>query len=583
MKRILLPAAVAVAVAFLLYILFPLTHKRWQIQHDQRKIVQKKNVLDRLAGSAKAVSVGTRMAGRPNVIILLADDLGKTDISMYGGTVKTPNIDSIGMQGAVFTDAYCTSSICSPSRSALLTGRYQQRFGNELQIQERYPHSRFEYFIYKHFIKTGDWVLRDMERYPDKRSMKRQGPPLSEILLPELFKAAGYATAITGKWHQGWDEDMVPTKRGFDYQYGFYEAYSLFAPVESPDIVNSPHAYFADKHIWSRGRTGTCAIRRNEAVIDEQEYLTASITNEAIAFIEKHKDEPFFLYVPYSAPHTPFQAPKSFVERFASEPDLNKRVYYAMISALDDEIGRILSALNERGLSENTLVFFASDNGGATYTGATENAPLKGGKFTLFEGGLNVPMMMMWRGKIEEGRVVNEPVTLMDVFATSAAAAGIPLPEDRHYDCANLLPLVAIPHGAAVRSEDGGKAALPERNQGNGQTAAGTPGEQTAHIIGSGGAGRPLHDALYFRSGFNKAIRQGKWKLLVFGKDKRIELYDLENDRNEKHDLAAEYPDIVKSLEAKLLEWETGLQDPLWPSVMDFRAVLDGKTYHFQL
>ncbi|TFG63801.1 MAG: sulfatase, partial [Spirochaetales bacterium] len=229
-SRLYLALIIAAAAGFLVYILFPLTSRKWDLKEDPGALEAKKKALD---ASADTVKMSGRAAGpagrRPNIIILLADDLGKTEISLYRGRkVETPNIDSIGRQGVIFTNAYCTASICSPSRSSLLTGRYQQRFGNELQIAERYPLNRIEYFMYKYFVPTGRWKVRDLERYPSKKQMAKQGPPLSEILLPELLKTAGYRTGITGKWHQGWAEEMVPGSRGFDYQYGFYEAYSLY-------------------------------------------------------------------------------------------------------------------------------------------------------------------------------------------------------------------------------------------------------------------------------------------------------------------------------------------------------------------
>jgi arylsulfatase A-like enzyme len=474
---------------------------------------------------------------------LLADDLGKTDISLYGSPhLQTPHIDSIGRDGVTFTEGYITSPICSPSRAGLLTGRYQQRFGFELIIHERYPRNRLEYYGFKRLLAHDDWRPIDDIAVPEFDDVLAQGLPASEITLAELLSPLGYRTAIIGKWHLGSGPQAIPSHRGFDYQYGFYGAQSLYTNPRRPDIVNQHHDYyFADRFMWSAHREGNCVLRRNDEPVDDDLYLTERLAHESSAFIRQHRNEPFFLYVPFSAPHTPFQVPRSYFDRFASEPDVNKRVYLGMIAALDDAVGEILDTLRETGLQEQTLVFFLSDNGGATYTRATDNAPLRGGKFTNFEGGINIPFLMRWKGRLPSGVRFTAPVSSLDVFATAAAVAGSNLPTDRPYDGKNLLPFLA--HG------------------------------ETAQV----------HPALYWRSMYTKAIRQGRYKLLHDEKAARTVLFDLDADKSETTDLAPRLPAVVADLMQQLGRWESELQSPLWPRVMDYHHRDRDGVYYFPL
>lgn len=524
-------------VGLLTFLFMPLSSERFKIEFDQEKIDYKKRFL------AKATSAPGSGKPVPNIIIITADDLGKTDISLYGGkTVDTPNIDTIGHEGVIFTEAYCNSPICSPSRAGMLTGRYVQRYGYELQPQDRYPKYRLGYYAFRYFMDLGDgWVVADQNGYPRQEDIDKQGLPPSEITLGELLKSRGYNTGIIGKWHLGHNEPFLPNNRGFGYQYGFYEAFSLYAPIDSSDIINHRHDYFASKHIWGKGRAGTCAIRRNDKVIEEKEYLTQKIASEAVQYLEAHKNKPFFLYVPFNAPHTPFQATKEYFEKFSHIEDRNKRVYYSMIAALDDAVGKITKKVKELGLEETTIIFFASDNGGAVYTGATDNAPLKGGKFSNFEGGLNIPCMVKWKGKLPEGKHFHEPISLMDFFVTSVEISGSPLPADREYDGVNLLPFIT-----------GEKGGVP-------------------------------HKDMYWRSGYNKAIRKGDWKLIMNERDGSTILYNLKDDKVEKKNIAASHPEIVKDLKRDHKEWEKKLADPLWPGVMDFRFQIGDEVYYFAL
>ena len=544
MKKLILFAVLIVSAGFLAFLLLPLANRRHAISFNEEMIAKKEEFLAKVREREQTRVLNGKQYTEepPNILIITADDLGLTDMSLYGGRhVDTPYMDAIGTEGVIFTDAYCTSPICSPSRASMLTGRYQQRYGYEVQPQNRYPRNRLEYYVFKFFIDTGNWVLVEQPEVPLKKDIAKQGLPPSEITLAELLGAGGYETGIIGKWHLGFNDPFIPNNRGFDYQYGFYEAFSLYAPVDNPDVVNYRHDYFANKHIWKQERKGPCAIRRNHEIIEEDEYLTDRIAEEAVRYLRDHRDDRFFLYVPFSAPHTPFQAPEKYVDMFSHVEDKNKRVYYAMIKALDDGVGTIMHALEELGLEENTIVMFASDNGGATYTGATENAPLKGGKFTNFEGGLSVPCMIRWKGVLPEGKLYEHPVSLFDFFSTAAAVTDMGLPDDRVYDGVDLIPYVT--------------------------------GEKQ---------GKP-HEVLFWRAGYNKAVRKGPWKLIIDEKAGRTLLYNLEADRIEQNNLAEDHPDVVRELKQALLEWEKELIEPLWPRVMDYRYIIDGKEFMFAL
>ncbi len=528
----------------LAWLLWPLASRRFHIVDDVDKLAAKQAFL--LAQVSRALPARGAATGaparRPNIVLLLADDLGKTDVSLYGSPhIKTPHIDSIGRDGATFTEGYITSPICAPSRAGLLTGRYQQRFGFEIINHERYARNRLEYYVFKHVLARGDWRVAEAMAVPTFDDILAQGLPASEITLAELLKPLGYRTAIIGKWHLGSSPQAIPSRRGFDYQYGFYGANSLYANPRRADIVNQRHDDFSDRFMWSAHREGNCVLRRNDEPVDDDLYLTTRLAKEGSAYIRANKDAPFFLYVPFSAPHTPFQVPREYFDRFAGEPDANKRVYLGMIAALDDAVGEILTALRETGLDEQTLVFFLSDNGGATYTRATDNAPLRGGKFTNFEGGINIPFLLKWKGHIPGGVVFNPPVSALDVFATAAAVAGSPLPTDRTYDGVDLLPHL-------------GQAAPTD-----------------------------VHPALYWRSMYTKAVRQGRYKLIRDEKAARTVLFDLAADKSETTDLAARSPAVVEELLGKLSRWEAELRSPLWPPVMDYHHRDRDGVYYFPL
>lgn len=525
--------------AALIFLLLPVASRKYRIEFDRRKIEAKRDYLDQITRTELPQTIE-----RPNILFILADDLGKNDISLYNSRgVDTPNIDAIGHGGVVFSDAYCTSPICAPSRAAIMTGRYQQRSGFELQANDRYPHNRLEYLLFKHILDIGFWRVAELA-VPRRTDIAKQGLDPGEITLAEMLHSWGYATGVIGKWHLGHEEPFLPLNRGFDYHYGFYEAFTLYDQIDDPEVVNRRLDEFSDRHQWRQGRKGTSAIRINNQIIDEQGYLTDRIAEEAVRFLEDHSSggaRPFFLCVPFSAPHVPYQAQARYYDEFAEIEDETVRVYRGIIKNLDDAVGRIIERVEALGLDRNTLIIFASDNGGAQHTGATDNAPLKGGKFTNFEGGLNIPFMLRWDEVLTPGRLYSRPVSLMDVFATAAAAASVPLPADRSYDGVDLRPYLL------------------------GETE-----------------GMP-HPTLFWRSLYNKAVRKGQWKLILNERSTEILLYSLEYDRREKVNLAPQYPEIVEELLEELREWEQPLKPPSWPRVMDVEFIIDGRAYRFAI
>ena len=535
-RKMTLATCILVLAAALIFLLLPVGNREHRIEFDMRKIEAKRDFLDQITRTDLP-----QQPEKPNILFILADDLGKNDISLYDSHgVETPHIDAIGRKGVVFTDAYCTSAICSPSRAAIMTGRYQQRFGHELQTNDRYPRNRLEYLVFKQILDIGFWRVAELA-VPKKADIARQGLKPGEITLAELLHGSGYATGMIGKWHLGHEDPFLPLNRGFDYHYGFYEAYTLYDQVDDPNVVNRRLEEFSDKHQWRQGRRGTSAIRRNHRIIDEQGYLTDRIADESIRFLEEHSSRPLFLYVPFSAPHVPYQAQARYYDRYPEIEDETRRVYRAMIKNLDDAVGRIIEKVGELGLERDTLIIFASDNGGALHTGATDNAPLKGGKFTNFEGGLNIPFVLRWEGVIPEGSRYHRPVSLMDVFATATAAASVPLPADRRYDGVDLLPFLL-------------------------ENAADQPDR-----------------ALFWRSLYNKAVRRGDWKLILNERSGQILLYNLRHDRGEKVNLAPRFPEIVEELLNQLRRWEQPLQPPSWPRVMDVEFIIDGRAYRFAI
>jgi arylsulfatase A-like enzyme len=513
-----------------------ITRIKWRIKRDK--------AMD--AGKAAYMGAPLRFAETerpPNVIILLTDDLGKYEVSTYGADhIATPNIDQLGAEGIVFEEGYVTSPTCAPSRAGIMTGRIQNRYGFETQIMEHYPTNWVEYISGRWIVDTGEFVVKARPSFPAEWQAHKQGVPPSEITLAEVLKKHGYATGLVGKWHLGVSRKQVPMERGFDYQFGFYGAFSLYTPERNwPHVINHEHQSFSAQYQWGMGRREDAAILENGKVVREEQYLTYAFRDRMKQYIQDHKDEPFFLYAAFNAPHVPFQAPVDYYCRYAHIEDDNKRVYYSMISALDDAIGEVHQAIKDAGIEENTLIFLLSDNGGASYTHATDNGPLKGGKLTQFEGGINVPFMMKWKGKLPPGMRYQHPVSSTDIFATSVAAAGAALPGDREYDGVDLVPYVT-----------GAKEGIP-------------------------------HETLFWRADHIWAIRDGRYKLILSVRDGWAELYDLEVDKPEQINLKKQMPELYEELRERHEQWQSEKLNtkPMWPRIMDKRFVLDGKEYLF--
>lgn len=508
--------------------------KDWDIVWDEKKVDSKNSFL---SSNQKST-----VDNRPNVIVIIADDLGKYEVSGYGATdIQTPNIDRIGKNGVQFKDAYVTAPICAPSRASILTGRYQQRFGFETQPMEFYPTNKVEFNTGKKSKKLGDWKITAEPSFPTPWMVERQGVPPDEINMAELFQSSGYHTGLIGKWHLGHGEEHIPNNRGFDYQYGFYGAFSLYTPEQkTPGYVNFIQDDLSAKHQWNMKRNSNAAIRENNTVVDEQEYLTFALKNKAKTFITNNKDDNFLLYLSFNAPHVPFQAPQEYYDKFSHITDENRRVYLAMISALDDAIGDLMNHLEEQNLTENTIVYFISDNGGASYTGATTNGPLKGGKITHFEGGINVPFMMQWPGKIEPGIVFENPVSAMDIFTTSLVACRINPPPNTIIDGQDLIPFIT-------------------------ELKNGQP-----------------HEKLYWRTDHIRAIRYKKWKLILSTRDNWMHIYNLENDKFEKIDLKDFNSEEKQVLLDYFESWNKELPtDYLWPRIMDRKFIIGDNEYYF--
>lgn len=550
--------AVLVFIPFIIligYLFWPLSSRQWEIRGVNAEGSAKRKYLE----SQKAASG----RGAPRVILIVADDLGQMDLRLYAGRTApahTPAIDRIAQEGAYFTDASATATICAPSRAAILTGRYQQRFGFELQPHDRYARNRLEYLVFRHIIDTDHMRPVGPQPIPKRTDVARQGLPAHQVTIAELLKARGYRTAAYGKWHLGYDRARFsPLLRGFDEHYGFYEAFSLYAPIGTPGIVDTPIDDFSDEHMWSRGRRGASAIVHNDVVVEENAYLTFRFGELASEFIEDHAEEPFFLYLPFSAPHTPLQAPREHYDALSHIEDPARRTYAAMITALDDAVATVLDAVDRAGIAEETMIIFTSDNGGTSYLGVTDNGTYAGGKFTNFQGGVAVPLLLRYPDAVPAGVRYDKPVSLLDVFATIAFAtnpsagamseAAAPPAPSHATDGVNLVPFLR--------------------------------GERTDHP----------HDALYFRSMYNRAVRAKDWKLLVTsdgspGVDsgsRRVELYNLRTDPAERTDVSRENPDIVHELTRRLETWETDLAEPLWPPVMHFWLEIWGRRLWFAI
>ncbi len=424
--------------------------------------------------------VPAAMARNPNVVIFYADDMGIGDVGCYGcRDIRTPRIDALAAEGVRFSNYYSAAPICSPSRAALLTGRYPARAG----------------------VPTNAGSLPG-----------QPGMPAEQFTLAELAHTQGYATGIVGKWHLGFSDGMRPNDQGFDEFFGFHAG-----------CID----YYSHMFYWQEPHNHDL-YRNREEIHEEGQYMTDLIAREAVRFIEQHSIKPFLLYVPFNAPHYPMQAPERFRRMYADLPP-NRAIYAAMVTAMDEAIGRIVDALQQHKLTEDTLVFFASDNGATTELrangGGGSNAPFRGHKFSLFEGGIHMPAVIRWPGRVPRGEVRNQLVCGIDVLPTVAEAMGASLPADRPIDGRSWMPLLRD-------------------------------------------AAAPGHERLFWKLGGQSAIREGNLKLThngllttekkarnpAVGED-AIFLADLASDPGETHNLNAEKPDAVQRLDAQLRGW----------------------------
>ena len=470
----------------------------------------------------------------PNIIVIMADDLGINDVSTFGGGhtaegVPTPNIDAIARDGVRFDQGYAAAAVCTVSRAALMTGRYPWRFGVEFTPTPG-PMARVAGALYADPDRLYPVVI-DQEKASASKDFNDLGMPPSEQTMAELLKPRGYHTIHIGKWHLGSTPEMRPNNQGFDESL-FMES-GLYLPEKDPRVVNSKQDFDPiDKFLWPNMRFG---VSFNAGKwFEPSKYLTDYFTDEAVSAIKKNKNQPFFMFLAHWGVHTPLQASKEDYDALANIPDHRRRVYAAMIRSVDRSVGRVLQTLREEGLEENTIVIFTSDNGAPGYIGIPDvNLPYRGWKLTQFQGGLRVPYVAKWPGHIVPGTQYQQPVSNIDILPTVVAAAGGKLPTDRPIDGVNLLP-----------------------------------------YLGKDSASQPQR-ALFWRDGPYRAVQENAWKLIVSEQPKKDWLFNLAQDPTEKINLAAQQPEKLAQMRATLTAHHAQMPAPLWPSFIQFPIAID--------
>ncbi len=422
-----------------------------------------------ILGFVLTTGVRSEAAGKPNVVIFYADDLGWGETGVQGAKdIPTPHIDSLAKNGVRFTQGYVAATYCSPSRAGLMTGRYPTRFGHEFNSVANVT-----------------------------------GLHLQETTLADRLKKLGYATACIGKWHLGMGLAYRPTRRGFDEFYGTLANTPFFHPTN-----------FVDSRISDDTRK----------IEDDAFYTTDAYADRAVDWIEKNKSQPWFVYLPFNAQHAPLQAPQKYLDRFPQISDEKRKLFAAMMSGMDDAIGRVIQQVRAIGQEENTIYWFIGDNGGPTQSTTSGNGGLRGFKMTTYEGGPRVPFFMQWKGKLAGGRTYDLPVLNLDLLPTLVTAAGGKVDADWKLDGVDLMPYLT--------------------------------GQQN---------GRP-HETIYWRYGPQWAIRHGDSKLVVSkGGSGQPELYNLAQDLGESKNLAATQPEEVKVLQAMWDKWSSEQAEPSAP------------------
>ena len=452
---------------------------------------------------------------RPNIIVFFADDLGYGELGCQGNPeIPTPHIDSIADSGVRFTAGYVAGPNCSPSRAGLLTGRTPTRFGYE-------------------FNPIG---ARNEE--------PGIGLPSEEVTLAETLQDAGYPTGLIGKWHQGGAGAYHPFRHGFDEFFGFTHEGHYFVPPPWTGVTTMLRRKGlpdGSKGRWNGGKgliysthmksaepdydANNPIVRGGQPVV-ESEYLTDAFTREAVNFIDRHDDKPFFLYLAYNAVHSPLQGADKYMEKVSHIDDIHRRIFAAMLANMDDSVGAVMNQLRISGLEENTLVFFLSDNGGPTRELTSSNLPLRGEKGQMYEGAIRVPFMVQWKGKISAGKVYDQPVSSFDIYATAVAnSEGVSIP--KQVEGVDLVPFL------------NGKA-----------------------------QGRP-HETLFWRQGGKAAMRHGDWKIVRMGNRLQAgrakwELYDLSKDISEQKNLAKDHPDVLQELVSRWSKMNAEMAEPLF-------------------
>ena len=480
----------------------------------------------------------TRTSSKPNIIVVLVDDLGFNQISSYGGGMsngnfKTPNIDKLASDGVLCTNGYSSSPVCSPSRASLLTGRFATRFGYEFTPTTSSMMKAISLFSKKNEVVDGVYHKDRSENIID---IEQMGLPQSEKTIAEMLKPEGYHNIHIGKWHLGHANDFLPRKHGFDESLRMDQG-SLFLPEDDENVINAKLEFDPiDKVLWGNL---PYAVNFNEGPrIKPDGHLTDYLTNEAVKVIEKNKNRPFFLYLAYWAVHSPLQAKKEDYEKLSFIENHDERVLASMVMTVDRGVGKIRDVLKKNNIDDNTIIIFTSDNGAPGYIGLPDlNKPYRGWKLTHFEGGVHVPFIVSYPNKIPKGTTYNGRVSNLDILSTVASIAGVDMNrndlKDIAFDGANIIPYLS--------GENEGE---PER-------------------------------ILFNKSGNYSFIIKEGWKLQVDLVQNKKWLYNLNEDPKEQINLFKSDLEKLNELELILSNKLSEQVKPIWPSLLDWPIFID--------